>query len=172
MSLDGVADFLANVLMGADAFTGELVAGLGHAELVGGELGGIHAVHQVFLFRNALPRLNVVTPEPPVQALIPGVVEHAEHLILDTRLLGGAGQGLELFARLLTQLQPFEVGGRLVGEFLAASLDGEVFLRLGDLGFAWVPVLGDEVAGEAGEVVVLNHVHRPLSAGDRFAPAK
>jgi len=40
-----------------------------------------------------------------------------------------------------------------------------------DLGLARVAVLGDEVASEAGEVVVLDDLNATLAAGDRFAGA-
>ena len=42
---------------------------------------------------------------------------------------------------------------------------------MGNFRFARVAVLGDEVTGEAGEVVIINHLNRTFTAGDRFAGA-
>ncbi len=71
-------------------------------------------------------------------------------LILSLSKEGRAGQGLELLGGLLPQLQPLDVGGGLVVQFLAAGLNGEVFLGLCNFRLARVAVLGDEIAGEAG----------------------
>ena len=87
-------------------------------------------------------------------------------------LAGGAGEGLELLGRLLAQFQPLQVGGQGVGQLLPAGLDGEVLLGVGDLGLARVAVLGDQVAGEAGEVVIGHFLHRALAPDDQFARAQ
>ena len=64
-ALDRIANFFANLLVGTyrllvilDSLARQLVAGLRHAELVGGQLGGIHAVQQVFFVWNAFAGLN------------------------------------------------------------------------------------------------------------------
>ena len=89
-------------------------------------------------------------------------MKDAEHLALHSGVLRRAGQGLELFGGLLAQFQPLHVGGGLIAQLLAARLDCEILLRMRDLGFARVAILGDQVAGEAGEVVVL---YLALAAG-------
>jgi hypothetical protein len=48
-------------------------------------------------------------------------------------------------------------------------LDGKVLLCVSNFGFPWVAILGDEVAGEAGEVLVVNHLHGTFTPHDRFA---
>ena len=55
--------------------------------------------------------------------------------------------------RMASQPKPFHVCRRLVAQFQAAGLDGEILRSMGNFGFAWIAVLGDEVAGEAGELV-------------------
>jgi len=59
----------------------------------------------------------------------------------------------------------------LIALFLTAGLYSEIFLCLGDFGFSRVAVLGNEVAGEAGELVIVNHLNRTFTARDRFAGA-
>ena len=98
-------------------------------------------------------------------------MEHAEHLALHTCILCRARERLELFTGLLAQIKPLHVGGSLVAKFLPPGLDCEVFLGMGNFRFARVAVLGDEVAGEAGKVVIINHLNRTFTAGDRFAGA-
>ena len=44
----------------------------------------------------------------------------------------------------------------MTSQFLTVGLYSEVFLGLGNCRFARIAILGDEVAGEAGEVVVLD----------------
>jgi hypothetical protein len=59
----------------------------------------------------------------------------------------------------------------LIVQLLAAGLDGEVFLGLRNFGLARVAVLGDEVAGKTGKVVI---IELSLAAGaqvDHFAGA-
>ncbi len=115
-AFDGVAHFFADLLVGLNrlrllvyAFTREFVARLRHAELVGGELSGVHAVHQLFFGGNLLVRLDGVAAEPAVQPLVAGVVKHAEHAALHTRLLRRTGERLELLAGLAAQFQPLHV---------------------------------------------------------------
>ena len=149
----------------------QFVAGLGHAELVGGQLGGVHPVHQFFLGGDALARLDVVVAQATIEPLVTGIVEDAEHAVLHAGPLRGAGQGLEFLGGLLAQLQPLDIGGQLVGKLLPPGLDGKVFLRLGDLRLARVAVHGDEIAGEAGELVVLYRTAAPRAQFDHFAGA-
>lgn len=156
-ALDGGADFLADVQVGvdgalfaADAFALEFVAGLGHAELIGGEFGGIHAVHELFFVGDSLVFLDRLDAETAVESFVSGVVEDAEHAALYSGVLGDPGQGLELFGGLFAQFEAFEVGGVRVGHLLTAGLNGEVLLGVGDFRLARIAVLRDEVAGEAG----------------------
>ena len=57
----------------------------------------------------------------------------------------------------------------MIGKLLAAGLDGEILLRPGDFRLAGVAVLGDEVTGKAGELVVIHHLDGAFAPGDRFA---
>jgi hypothetical protein len=98
-------------------------------------------------------------------------VEDAEHGVRDPRCPSRPGEILELLTRLLSQVQAFRVGGVRVREFLAAGLDGEVTLGVGDLRLAGVAVLGDQVAGETGEVTVGDDLDGSVVPGDRFAGA-
>jgi hypothetical protein len=63
------------------------------------------------------------------------------------------------------------IGRQLVGQFLTAGLDSEVLLGLGNFWFTRIAVLGNEVAGEAGELVVIYKLHGSLATHDRFAGA-
>jgi hypothetical protein len=80
-----------------------------------------------------------------------------------------ARQRLEFFGRLFTQFQPLQIGLGLIAQFLPSRLDGKVFLCLGDLGFARVAVLGNQIAGEAGKPVVVYLTFAALADFDHFA---
>ena len=102
-----------------------------------------------------LRALICVAAQAAVEALVAGVVEDAEHAVLHAGLAGRAGEGLELLARSACAVpaapgRPPSASDNL----LPAGLDGEVLLGDGDLRLARVAVLGDQVAGEAGEVVI------------------
>ncbi len=109
--------------------------------------------------------------EERVKQLVSGIVKNAEHAVLNACFSGSAGKGLELLGRLLPQLQPFQVGDSLVGQLLAPRLEREVLLGVGDLRLAGITVLGNQVAGEPGELEVWDDLHRALTAGNRFAGA-
>lgn len=60
-TLDGIAHFLADLFVGlnglsliANAFASQFIPRLRHAELVGGQFGGIHPIKQVVFFGNGL----------------------------------------------------------------------------------------------------------------------
>ncbi len=110
-------------------------------------------------------------PEPAVHPLVPSVVEDAEHGVRDPRLARRSGEVLEFLRGLPAQLQPLQIRGVGVGEFLAAGLDGEVTLGLGDLRLPGIAILGDQVAGKAGQVVVVDNLDGSLTPSDRFAGA-
>ena len=119
---DGIANLASDALVrvdclgfGAYALARHLVARLRHAELVGGKFGGVHPVHQAVTRRNVLYRLDRVLTAPGVHPFVSGIVEHAEHAVLHTRLSRSARQRLELLAGLPPQLDALGVGGMLVG---------------------------------------------------------
>ncbi len=105
---------LNGLLLIVDLLAGQLVAGLGHAELVGGKLGGAHAVHELLFFGDAFPGLDGVYAQPAVKPLVSGVVKDAKHPVLHSGFAGGTRDGLELLGSLLPQFKPFQVGGSLV----------------------------------------------------------
>src|SRR3990172_155373 len=97
-AFDGIPHFLADLFMGLDRLcltaytvTGELVAGLGHAKLVGRQFGSAHTVEQVVFFGNGLALLDAIAPQAAIEALVAGVVEHAEHFALYTSILRCTG---------------------------------------------------------------------------------
>lgn len=57
----------------------------------------------------------------------------------------------------------------LIHTLMQASLDGKVFLRMRNFRLARIAVLGNQVAGEAGEVVVINAPGTSRSETDHFA---
>lgn len=75
----------------------------------------------------------------------------------------------QCWAAVAAQVEPFAVGGQSVGKFLAPGLDGEIFLGVGDLGFSRVAVLGNQVAGEAGEVEIVYITRAAGAEFDHFA---
>ena len=149
----------------------QLVTGLRHAKLVGGQLGGVHAIEQVVFVWNGFALFDGVAPQATIQTFVACIMKDAKHLALHTSVLCGARQGLEFFRCLFTQLKSFHVGSGLVAQLLATGLYREVLLGVGNLGFAWIAILGDEVTSEAGEVVVLHYLHRAFAPHDRFAGA-
>ena len=98
-------------------------------------------------------------------------MEYTKHLALHSGVLCRAGECLEFLDSLFSQFQSFEVGRQLVREFLTTGLDSKVFLCLGDFGFARVTVLGDQVTGEAGQVVIGYFTSTSLTQFDHFAGA-
>src|SRR6185312_11442982 len=86
-----------------------------------------------------------VSPESTVHPLVAGIVEDAEHRMTHPRLPRRPGEILELLRRLPPQLQPLDIGGVGVGELLAAGLDGEIPLGMGDLRLPRIAILGDQV---------------------------
>ena len=149
--------------------TGQLVAGLRHAKLVGREFRRVHPIQELLFLGDAFAGLDGVGAQAAVEALVAGVVEDAEHAALHARLPGRPGKGLELLRGLPPQFQPLKVGRQLIGQLLPAGLDGEVFLGRGNLRLLRIAILGDQVAGEAGKLVVRHFLNRTLAAGDRFA---
>ena len=102
-------------LLVTDILARKLVPGLSHPELVGRELGGVHAVHQVFLGRDTLAHLDRIATAPAVHPLVAGIVKHAKHAILNAGLAGGARKRLELLCGLPAQLEPLDIRGMLFG---------------------------------------------------------
>ena len=125
----------------------------------------------MLFFGNAFAGLDGLGAQAAVEALVAGVVEDAEHAALHARLTGSTGKGLELLGGLPPQFQPFEVGRQLVGQLLPTGLDGEILLGRGNLRLPRVAVLGNQIAGEAGKLVVFYLLDGSLAAGDRFAGA-
>ncbi len=66
----------------------------------------------------------------------------------------------------------------LTGRSFPSNVDQQLgyslfsYLGIGDLGFAWIAVLGDEVTIETGEVLIRHFLPRTLITGDRFAHAR
>lgn len=157
--------------LGSDSFARQFVAGLGHPELIGRKLRGVHAVHQVVFGGNALLGLDVIASQASVKPLVSGVVENSEHTALHASLLGCPGEHFELFSGMLAQLQTFYVRCKLVSQLLAPSLNGEIFLGQRDLRLAGITVLCDQVAGEPGEMKVRDFTSASRTEIDHFAGA-
>ena len=84
-----------------------------------------------------------------------GVIQAAGY----TGISGRCGQVLVVLGQLIAYRQTlfvFVKSGEaiIIGQLLAAGLDGEVGLTIGDDRFAWVAVLHDQVAGVAGQADV------------------
>ena len=60
--------------------------------------------------------------------------------------------------RLLAYFKTLQIGSQSIGHFLTTRLDSEIFLRCGNLRFAWITVLGNKIAGEAGQMVIVYHL--------------
>ena len=72
-TFDGVAHLFSDLFMclnsvrlALDTITRQLIASLGHAELIGGEFGGVHAVEQVVFVGNGLAHLDGIPPYRPL----------------------------------------------------------------------------------------------------------
>lgn len=85
-----------------------LFSRLCHAELVCRQLGRVHPIKYFFLLGDSLLRLNRIAPAT-VKPFVSGIVEHAEHAVLDPGLAGDARKHLELFGGVGAKLQAFAV---------------------------------------------------------------
>jgi hypothetical protein len=77
------------------------------------------------------------------------------------RVAGCAGESLEFLGCLFPQLQTFHVPLTRIADLLPAGLNGEVLLGQGNLGLARLAILGDQVAGEAGEMKIDHFTFAP-----------
>lgn len=69
---------------------------------------------------------------------------------------------------MLSHFEPFAVGGMLIRKLLSPSLDGKIFLRIGDFRLAWLSVLRDEEAGKPRKVEIFDLPRRPAPQLDHF----
>ena len=90
------------------------------------------------------------------QGLVALAADEREVVVAAGLLVDDGRQFLLRFAQFFAGLNPFGVQQPLLDDFGPAGLDGEVGLGEGDLLLSGITVLGDEVAGIAGEQDVLH----------------
>lgn len=95
----------------------------------------------------------------------------AEASIVDAAFVDVLGQRFFRFAQTFASVEPGLQAHAVFDQLLLAGLDGEVALCEGDGFLAWVAVLGDQVAGVAGEHEVVDGALGTATKFDHFRDA-
>jgi len=131
----------------------QFLFGLRGAEQVGGQLRTAHVIEDFLAFLQTLASVYVLGAQTAVQAPVTvilknGIVQRG----IDACVLGGCGQVLVVRRQLIADGKALFILGELselalVFKLLAASLQGEVSLSMGDNGLGRIAVLHDQIAG-------------------------
>lgn len=137
---------LVGFFFAGDLFAAEFFLGLSGAEEIGRQLSAAHVVEDLLALFQAFAAVDVLRAEATVEAHVAVVLEDGVVAGLDhSGVFGGAGQLAVVSAQFGADGEAALGLHLFVGEFLAAGLDGEIRLPLGNDFLGRVGVLDDEV---------------------------
>lgn len=121
--------------------------------------------------RQPLVTFDPFIAKSAVKSFVPGIVKDAEHAVLYSRPASRSREGFKFLRCLLADFHPLHIGGQRLGHLLTSGLYGEIFLRFSDFRFARIAVLGDQITGKTGKLVVFDFSYGSRSDFDHFAGA-
>ena len=163
---------LIGLFLASNILAAQLFVCLRSAEQVSSQLGAAHVIKNLFVFLETFTSVDFFCAEASVQSLIAVILENGEIIGLDNAsLLRRFGQGLVVRFHFFADGKPLLILGQLivvVDQLLLARLYGEVGLsNCNDL-LARVAIHNDQVAGIAGENVVINQLNTTVRHGRCF----
>ena len=134
----------------SDLFAAEFVLGLSGAEEIGRQFGAAHVVEDLFALLQSLAAVDVLGAESAVEAHVAVVLEDGVVAGLgDSGSLRGIGELAAVGAEVRANGESAPLFHLIITQLLAARLDCEIGLALGDDFFRRIGVLDDEVASIA-----------------------